>query len=222
MKRFILSEYGNDTLDPRLQDIPIYIPKITVRKQCEAASRETGGKFTWTTIQNASFLAPDWTLDFLVDVRNQKADLKDGGDVLFTATTYEDVGRAVVGILKNPEETANRPVKISSVDTTQNEIISLAKELISSRNGRGKGEQKKEWQIKRSSCDQDLAEARRRWFEQGDRSEEVVALFINWAFIGVRCGYFPEEVRDNKLLGIEGCGREGLREIIAARLEMDH
>lgn len=59
----------------------------------------------------------------------RKADFKDDGDVLFCATTYDDFAQAVVSIFTNLDETSNRPVRISSVSTTQNEIVALAKEL---------------------------------------------------------------------------------------------
>lgn len=126
VSRVIPSEYGNDTMNPKLATMPIYQPKIAIREQCQRKVVETAGRFSWTVVMNASFLAPDWTLDFLVDMVNLKCDIKDGGDILFCATTYDDVARAILGIILHPEETANRPVKISSIDTTQNEILEMA------------------------------------------------------------------------------------------------
>ncbi|KAK3385716.1 hypothetical protein B0H63DRAFT_186995 [Podospora didyma] len=207
VKRIIPSEYGNDTLNPKLATVPIYQPKIAIRELCEQKAAENPNNFSWTTIQNASFLAPDWTLDFVVDVKERKADIKDGGDVLFCATTYEDIAQTVAGILTHLEETANRPVRISSVNTTQNEIIALAKEL-----GATEG-----WNLTYSNTGDLEAEARKRW-AAGDHSDEVIAMFINRAFIGEGWGgYFP--VLDNELLGIKGIGKSGLRDIV--RLAMD-
>ncbi|KAK3316907.1 hypothetical protein B0H66DRAFT_520060 [Apodospora peruviana] len=215
VKRFIPSEYGNDTLNPLLATIPIYQPKIAIRSLCEQLA-VSHPSFSWTTIQNASFLAADWTLDFIVDVKNRRADIKDGGDVLFCATTYEDVAQAVVGVLMNLEETANRPVRTSSVETTQNDIVSIAKDTLVELEGVGKG---KDWTVTYSRTEELEAQARKRWAE-GDRSEEVVAMFINRAFIGEGWGgYFP--VRDNGLLGIKGIGREGLKRIVKERLGME-
>lgn len=129
VSRMIPSEYGNDTMNPKLATMPIYQPKIAIRERCQRKVVETAGRFSWTVVMNASFLAPDWTLDFLVDMMNLKCDIKDGGDILFCATTYEDVARAILGIILHPQETANRPVKISSIDTTQNEILKMAQEI---------------------------------------------------------------------------------------------
>lgn len=202
IRRFIPSEYGNDIIRPELERFPIYQPKNEIRKLCEEVAGRGGTAFSWTTVQNASFLAPDWTLDFIVDTKNRMADIKDGGDVLFTATTYEDIAQSIVGILTHLEETANRPVKISSVDTTQNEIIAIAKELGAVG----------EWELTHSKTDEQEVEAFRRWGE-GDRGEEVIAMFINRAFIGIPgVGRFCNN--DNELLGIKGIGRDGLKKII--------
>lgn len=205
IKRMIPSEYGNDLLNPKLETVPIYQPKIAIRRRCEALAASKP-PFTWTTIHNASFLGPDWTLDFIVDVSKRKCDIKDGGEVLFCATTYSDIAQAVIGILDNLDETANRPVRISSIDTTQNEIIDIAKEL-----GADDG-----WSLTYSRTEDLETEARRRW-GQGDRSDEVVAMFINRAFIGNGWGgYFP--IKDNDLLGIEGIDRNGLKGIVKQAL----
>lgn len=206
VRRIIPSEYGNDTLNPKLATVPIYQPKIEIREQCEQRAVQAPS-FSWTTIQNASFLGPDWTLDFIVDVKERTCDVKDGGGVLFCATTYSDIAQAVVGILTHLDETANRPVRISSINTTQNEIIAIAKEL-----GAAEG-----WSITYSKTEDLEAEARRRWAE-GDHSEEVIAMFINRAFIGKGWGgYFPE--LDNELLGIKGLDRDGLKCIVRLAIE---
>ncbi|OTA65790.1 NAD(P)-binding protein [Hypoxylon sp. EC38] len=206
VKRMIPSEYGNDLMNPKLAAFPIYQPKIAIRQRCEQKAAENPS-FSWTTIHNASFLGPDWTLDFIVDVKNRSADIKDGGDVLFCATTYDDIAQAVIGILTHLDETANRPVRISSINTTQNELVAIAKEL-----GATDG-----WKLTYSKTEDLESEALRRWAE-GDHSEEVIAMFINRAFIGKGWGgYFP--VLDNELLGIKGLNREELKAII--KLAMD-
>ncbi|KAI1082568.1 NAD(P)-binding protein [Whalleya microplaca] len=206
VRRMIPSEYGNDTLNPKLAAFPIYQPKIAIRELCERKVAEQPS-FSWTTIQNASFLGPDWTLDFIVDVKERKCDVKDGGDVLFCATTYDDISQAVVGILTHLDKTANRPVRVSSVNTTQNELITIAKEL-----GATDG-----WNITHSSTENLEAEALRRW-KEGDLSEEVITMFINRAFIGKGWGgYFP--IRDNDLLGINGLEKDELKAIV--KLAMD-
>ncbi|KAK1958560.1 hypothetical protein LY78DRAFT_373895 [Colletotrichum sublineola] len=174
--------------------------------------------FEYTTVQppyptldpvipTVSFLAPGYALNFLVDVDNKKALIKDGGDILFNATTMPHIEQAVIGILTHLEETANRPVKISSVETTQNEILDIAKKI----------DPAAEWDIKHCRTEDLKKTALGRW-AQGDHSEEVVEMFINRAFLGKGWGgYFPET--ENKLLGIEPIGREGLEKIIRTAME---
>ncbi|KAK1502014.1 hypothetical protein CTAM01_05452 [Colletotrichum tamarilloi] len=116
------------------------------------------------------------------------------------------IGQAVIGILTHLEETANRPVKISSVETTQNEIVEISKSI----------DPTGEWEVKHSRTEDLEKIAHERW-SKGDHSEEVVEMFINRAFIGTEAGYFP--VTDNKLLGIEPIGREGLEQIIKTAIK---
>ncbi|KAF6811402.1 hypothetical protein CMUS01_13271 [Colletotrichum musicola] len=208
VRRMIPSEYGNDTKNPKLATVPIYHPKIAVREYLDEKVAQKPS-FSYTIVMNVSFLAPGYALDFLVDVKGKKAHIKDGGDVRFNATTMPHIGQAIIGILTHLEETANRPVKISSVETTQNEIVEIAKSV----------EPTGEWEIKHSRTEDLEKVARERW-AQGDHSEEVAEMFINRAFIGKGWGgYFPEEVLDNELLGIKPIGREGLEKIIRTAIK---
>lgn len=209
VRRMIPSEYGNDTMNPKLAAFPIYQPKIAIRELCQRQAADSGGKFSWTVVMNASFLAPGWTLDFLVDMTKRKCEIKDGGDILFCAATFDDISRAVVGIFTHPEETANRPVKISSIDTTQNELLRIAQEL--------RPEDK--WVITHSNTEDLEKEAWERW-AKGDHGFEAQSMFINRAFLGKGWGgFFPE--KDNKLLGIEGLKEDGLREMIRKALAVE-
>ncbi|TKW49593.1 hypothetical protein CTA1_232 [Colletotrichum tanaceti] len=205
VRRMIPSEYGNDTMNPKLAAIPIYRPKIAIREYLDEKVAQRPS-FSYTIIMNVSFLAPGYALNFLVDVKGKKAHIKDGGDVKFNATTIPHIGQAVIGILTHLDETANRSVKISSVETTQNEIVDIARAVDPSG----------EWEIRHSRTEDLERIARERW-NAGDHSEEVVDMFINRAFIGTEAGYFPKT--DNKLLGIEPIGREGLERIIRTAIK---
>ncbi|KAH0043251.1 NAD(P)-binding protein, partial [Aureobasidium melanogenum] len=57
------------------------------------------------------------------DVRNHKAIIYDEGSEKFTGTTLEGIGEAVVGTLRNPAATANRFLKVQSIQTCQNELL---------------------------------------------------------------------------------------------------
>lgn len=201
VRRMIPSEYGNDTQNPKLATIPIYFPKIAIREYLDQQVAENPG-FSYTIVMNSSFLAPGWTLNFIVDVNAKKCLVKDGGNSLFSAATLPAIGQSIVGILTHLEETANRPVKIKSVDSTQRELISMAQKIDPSA----------EWDITYARTEDLEKEAHQRWIG-GDHSPEVVEKFINRAFLGKGYGgYFPET--DNKLLGIRELSKFELEELV--------
>ena len=199
VRRMIPSEYGNDTRNPNLASIPIYQPKIAIREYLDQKVAERPS-FSYTIIMTSSFLAPGYALNFLVDVDNKKCEIKDGGDVLFSATTMESIAQAAIGILLHLDETANRPVKVKSVDTTQNEILAIAQ----------KAEPTAQWDITHVKTEDLEKEARESWAE-GDHSERVVEKFIWRAFLAW-AGYF--EHTDNDLLGIKALDKVGLEELV--------
>lgn len=201
VRRIIPSEYGNDIRIPHIATIPIYQPKLAIHKYLDQKVAVTSS-FSYTMIESSSFLAAGYALNFLVDVDHRKCNIKDGGDVPFSAATMEDIAQAAISILVNLNETANRPVKIKSVDTTQNDILAIAQ----------RAEPAAEWDITYAMTEDLEKEARESW-ETGDHSEPVVEKFIWRAFL-TGGGYFKET--DNKLLGIRGLDKAGLEELVKA------
>ena len=68
---------------------------------------------------------------FDVDLKAHKATLWDGGDAAFRATNVQDIAAAVASLLTNPDAHAvakNTHVYISSVETTQKEILTAGEE----------------------------------------------------------------------------------------------
>ena len=57
------------------------------------------------------------------DIPNRKATIWDGGVREFAATNQADFAQAVVGILKNPSETANQYLQIATVRCSQADIL---------------------------------------------------------------------------------------------------
>ena len=66
---------------------------------------------------------------FIIDAKNKKAELYDGGDRPFSATTGANIGKAVVESLVHASETKNRPVYVQDAVLTQNQLIKLARGL---------------------------------------------------------------------------------------------
>ncbi|KAM0257006.1 hypothetical protein ACHAQJ_004599 [Trichoderma viride] len=127
VKRFLPSEFSSNSQDTAvLQLLPLFGQKSELIEYLKA-KQSTG--LSWTGV--ASSLLFDWGLSngFLeYDLTNKTATIWDDGDRKFTLTNEKDLGVAVTSILKKPEETANKYLFISSVETTQNEILAALEE----------------------------------------------------------------------------------------------
>ncbi|KAF8250263.1 NAD(P)-binding protein [Wilcoxina mikolae CBS 423.85] len=122
VKRIIPSEFGADLDNPKTAALSGFAVKLEVRKQLELLADE--GRITWSAVSNGAFL--DWSLKAGLigfNIKENKATLFDGGDRPFSATLLSDVAKAVVGILKHPDETKNRLVYVHSARLTQKQLV---------------------------------------------------------------------------------------------------
>lgn len=126
-------------------------------------------------------------------------DAKKPGQVTFT--NFAQIGRAVVGILKNPQQTANRYIYVSSFLLTGQELLDALRKDDST-----------EWTITEASTH----EAEKKGVERlqaGDRPAAVPLLLkaLTWR---KDAGYdYSLTKSDNELLGLP---RESLEETIAS------
>lgn len=127
VKRFIPAEYGMDTLNGKTRNFPIIASKIQVQNQLSEKATETG--MTYSLICTGLFL--DWGMDLgiIVNVKEGKAKLYDGGDRIVSFSTTTTVAKAIVGCLQHLEETKNRGVYVQDMATSQNHIIEVAKKV---------------------------------------------------------------------------------------------
>lgn len=201
VKRFIPSEFGSDTTNPLTAKLPVFASKVAIQQYLASKVAESPN-FSYTLVVNGAFL--DWGLEvgFLVDVKGHKANLKDGGDVVFSTTTLASIGQGVVGILTHPDETANRPVFIKNIDTTQNQIVALAKKIDPSG----------EWEVTHS----DTAALEREAYASLAKGDFTAGVFVKLIY---RAGYgegyggrFHKD--DSALLGIRELDPAGLEELV--------
>ncbi|KAF0327372.1 oxidoreductase [Colletotrichum asianum] len=185
VKRFLPSEFGSSTENPKAQSSP---------------------EFTYNLLFCGPFL--DWGLStgMLADVKNKSAVLRDGGNVLFSASRLSAVGQAVVGILSHPVETANRSVYVKDLDVTQRQIISAAKEIDPSGS----------WTIQESQTAIEEQEAL-SGLKSGQVDIGVISKFLFRAIFGEGYGGKFDKV-DNELLGVEGLDANGLRDVVRSVL----
>lgn len=57
----------------------------------------------------------------------------DSGNEKFQTSNLHQIGRAVAGILKHPDETANKYLATSSFNPSQNDLVSVVEDIIGSK-----------------------------------------------------------------------------------------
>ena len=127
VKRFIPSEYGSCTTNPKVASFPIYVPMFKIKNYLEEKAKE--GQLTWTVLACGAFLEFIFNQPFLLDYANHKATLYDEGDNRTSSTSMPNVGKAIAGILKNAKATENKIVRVSEVILSQNQLLGMAEEV---------------------------------------------------------------------------------------------
>ncbi|KAH8900010.1 NAD(P)-binding protein [Thozetella sp. PMI_491] len=128
VKRFIPSEFGSNVDNPKVHNFPVFASKVAVDALLEEKAKTTD--LSYTLIRNGVFL--DWGImvGFMINLREKKVNLVDGGEHRFTTTTLPTVAKAVVAVLKKPEETKNKVLYIRDTETTMKEILAKAKKAV--------------------------------------------------------------------------------------------
>lgn len=128
VQKIIPSEFGSDHTTPEARALPVYKDKVDLEEYL--AEKTVGTRTSYTIVTNNAFL--DWGIErgFLINVKERKATIYDGGDIPWTATPLYMIGQAVAGILKKPQETANREVKIHGASLTSNHLLKLVQEVV--------------------------------------------------------------------------------------------
>ncbi|KAL2810342.1 hypothetical protein BJX63DRAFT_423176 [Aspergillus granulosus] len=198
--RFLPSEFGSDLHNALNRAAPAYKAKVETQGLLESLAAE--GKLSYTIVYTGAFL--DWGLraGFPINPVKKVAALHDGGDRLYTTTTLETVGKAVVGVLNHPEETKNRVVRIGEINTTLKEVLALSQEIVGS-NG---------WTITEPDTTEAVEKALAQ-IKQGIFSQETILPFIYKAVWGEGNGGYFEQT-DNELLGIRELDKSSLKQII--------
>jgi uncharacterized protein YbjT (DUF2867 family) len=189
--RIIPSEFGSDDFLDANRKLPVYFQKIAIQKLLEDGVKETNGEVTYTFVLNSIFM--DWSMDygFLIDAKKKKVVLYDGGETRYSTTPLHAVAKGVVGVLKHPQETANRAVRIHGTVLTQKRILELGKKAL--------GEDG--WTITESNTEDGLKEGL-------DMFERDPGNVMGWALKMLESAVFsskhsPEFTEvDNKLLGV--------------------
>ncbi|KAK3385695.1 NmrA-like family protein [Podospora didyma] len=125
VKRFIVDDFG---WGPESRSLPEFDAIGAPRKAAwdhARAKAKANSAFSFTGVSIGNPI--DWALKRFpamgFDVTRHISIIYDDGTAMFTGTTLEGIGQAIVGVLSKPDETANLFVKARSLLTCQNDLL---------------------------------------------------------------------------------------------------
>ncbi|RGP61325.1 hypothetical protein FLONG3_10559 [Fusarium longipes] len=203
--RAIPSYFGVSLDNPEIANMPFMRTKLPVYRDVE--DKAAKGEITYTAINNGMFL--DWVLDEDIFVGlSGKAPTRvaDGGDIPMSASTLDDIGKAIVAVLSKPEDTINKVYYIHTVVMTQNQVLKYAREAAP------------EAQFVVDQVDtKELVEAAWKRWNDGIRDRVSTRDFVIRASYGLGNGFFPKT--DNDFLGIRQWSDDELKREIFRRVK---
>ena len=130
---------------------------------------------------------------FGFDIASRCATIWDDGEKKFTLTNEKQLGEAVVSVLKHPEITANKYLYISSVETSQNEILAALEKATSSK-----------WTLHHTTTNEQVTEGSKK-LQAGDfeGALQLVRAIPYGTFPGLDSNYAKDRVLANGLLGLK-------------------
>ncbi|KAK6086030.1 oxidoreductase [Seiridium cupressi] len=129
VRRFIPSEYGSDTTNPKTVTLPLFRHKIAAQKMLAKYAASSTSGFTYTTVITGPLL--EWVLtEGFMNAKEKRAQLYDGGDRVFSTTTLPTVGKAVCSVLAHLAETENCEVKVHDTSTKLNKLLAMAQRVV--------------------------------------------------------------------------------------------
>lgn len=202
VQRFVPSEFGVDTQNENASKLPVFTPKIEVQKYLKEKADE--GKISYTLVFTGPFF--DWGLavGFLLNVKEKKARLFDGGDNKFSATTVATIGKTIVEVFRKPEVTKNRVIKVKDLETSQNQVIAIVNKI----------KPEGEWQIEKVDTDALVKDSYER-LGKGDFGATTWTQFLAKAIFGGPAYGGAFEKTDNELLGLKTLSDKEVEDLIA-------
>lgn len=204
VKRYIPSEFGCDTINPKTAALPVFSgSKIVVQNVLK--EKAEAGSLSYTVVLTGPFL--DWGLmvGFIINVKNKQATLYDGGDRVFSATNLSDVGKAVAGVLRKPTATKNSAVYVQSTATSLKALVAAAKKASG---------QPEAWTETVVKVDDLQAEAFAELKKENPDPSIFAVKFIQVGIFGEGYGAHFEKL-DNELLGIKELSIGELEALVA-------
>lgn len=143
----------------------------------------------------------------LLDFANHKATLFDEGDNRISSNSLPNIGKAIAGILKNPEATKNQVVRISEVIVTQNKLLRIAEGLRPDI----------KWEISKVPASAILKEGLDGVSAGNFEKSVILKIVTGTVAAGDVYGSAYDET-DNELLGIKELTDEDLKRLVTQKL----
>lgn len=204
VKRFIPSEFGSNTLNEKTSALPFFKDKVAVLDALKKEAESGSSGMSYTAICTGPFLDWGMMVGFVINVKGKSVNLYDGGDRPFSTTTLPTIGKAVVSVLKHPEETANRTVYVQDTATTLKKLAAMGKKATGGEEG---------WQENVVKVDDLLEGAWAELKKENPVPEKFVYPFIMASIWGEGFGCHFEKL-DNDLLGIKQMSDDEVQELV--------
>ncbi|KAF7561188.1 hypothetical protein G7046_g2942 [Stylonectria norvegica] len=130
VKHLITPDFSGDTFNENAHEIRILDVKKTAQQKLESLVVATGSKLSWTAIITGLWY--DWTIErgiYWVNRETRVITRYGSGDQRHSISNVALNGKALVEVLKNPQEYQNRPAYFSSHNVTTNQLIAIVHEL---------------------------------------------------------------------------------------------
>lgn len=198
----IPSAFGFTTTHPGMRESPVLEAKARMEDYLIQKAKE--GRLTHTQVQNSAFF--DWALERGVYLNTEDPNAPtivfDGGDVPYSVTNVDDIGKAVAASLLKVDQVRNKDVHVHTAVITQNQLLTYAREAVPGRDFK--------------VVHVDTADLEKQAFEKynnGDRSRETMRGFMPRLVFGKRLGLFKET--DNDFLGVKQWNDDEVKEFVA-------
>lgn len=199
--RIIPSYFGIDMRRPGIRSNLALQSKVVVEDHINELVAKN--KITYTGIVTSAFL--DWALErgMFVNIHGGVTAVISGGEIHTAMTSYADIAKAIISVLRKPAETENKYLCIQSIATTENELVAIAKEALP------------DLDMNTVAINsQDMYDASKAAYDRGERSPDALRGFLLHGTYGQ--GYGDHVTNDNELLGIQELSKEQLQEIMRA------
>ncbi|KAF4464300.1 oxidoreductase [Fusarium albosuccineum] len=128
VQRFIPSNFGCDQQNPLTRQLPVFAEKV--KTEDYLVEKAAQSSLSYTFIYNNLFLDWGFSHGSLANAKEKKVTLYNGGDLAVSVTRLATVAKGVVGVLKNPEATKNRSVRIEDGKISFKTIAAIAQEAV--------------------------------------------------------------------------------------------